>query len=212
LSRSTTDETERSFDLLETLRWTPAEGFFLLDRHLQRLHSSARYFGFPCSIDEVHLTLARAVIGARRALRIRLLVDRRGEIRIEQFPLEISTAVVQVRLAAMPIDPADPFLFHKTTYRRQQDRERTSSSDEIVLWNPAREITETSTANIVVDVAGRMVTPPLECGLLAGTMRAELLAAGAVLEKRISIDQLVDAGQFWLINSVRGRRPARLTG
>jgi para-aminobenzoate synthetase/4-amino-4-deoxychorismate lyase len=43
-------------------------------------------------------------------------------------------------------------------------------------------------------------------------MRAELLEAGEIREQKISIDQLVRAPQFWLINSVRGRRPARLVG
>jgi para-aminobenzoate synthetase / 4-amino-4-deoxychorismate lyase len=212
LPRSTADSTGHSFDLLETLRWTPDEGFFLLERHLERLQNSAQFFGFPCSPGHVREILTRGVAGANGALRIRLLVNQHGEVRTEQFPLELSDAVVEVRLATMPIDPADPFLFHKTTHRPQQDRERSSSSIDIVLWNPSAEITEASTANILVDVGGRPVTPPVECGLLAGTMRAELLAAGAIREQRISIDQLVRAPQFWLINSVRGRRPARLVG
>jgi para-aminobenzoate synthetase/4-amino-4-deoxychorismate lyase len=198
--------------LLETLRWTPDEGFFLLDRHLQRLQNSARFFGFPCSPGHVREILRRDVAGANGALRIRLLVNRHGEVRTEQFPLELSDAVVEVRLATMPIDPADPFLFHKTTHRSQQDRERSSPSIDVVLWNPSAEITEASTANILLDVDEGLVTPPVECGLLAGTMRAELLEAGEIREQKISIDQLVRAPQFWLINSVRGRRPARLVG
>jgi branched-subunit amino acid aminotransferase/4-amino-4-deoxychorismate lyase len=196
--------------LLETLRWTPAEGFFLLERHLNRLHASARYFDFRCSLDEVREALIHAVSTADRALRVRLLVARDGEIRSEQFPIEPSTGVVRVRLATHPIDPADPFLFHKTTHRQQQERERPSLSEEILLWNIAGEITEATMSNIVVDVGGRQLTPPVACGLLAGTMRAELLEAGEIEEERISLDRLAAAGQIWLINSVRGRRPATL--
>ena len=35
------------FSLLETLLWTPGEGYFCLDEHLRRLRQSAEYFGFP---------------------------------------------------------------------------------------------------------------------------------------------------------------------
>ena len=35
-----------AFDLLETMRWTPDHGFFLLDRHLRRIAESARHFGY----------------------------------------------------------------------------------------------------------------------------------------------------------------------
>ena len=201
---------ERAFDLLETLRWTPEEGFLLLDRHLNRLQESARYFGFSCSLPEVRAGLTRAVASAEHPLRVRLLVGRQGGIRVEQSTLELTSGVLRVGLAATPVDPTDPFLYHKTTYRVQQERDRSSAYDEIVLWNPDKEITEAMTANVVVDLAGRMVTPPVECGLLAGTMRAELLAAGEIQEERISVARLRGASRFWLINSVRGWRPALL--
>jgi para-aminobenzoate synthetase/4-amino-4-deoxychorismate lyase len=48
------------------------------------------------------------------------------------------------------------------------------------------------------------VTPAVECGLLPGTFRAELLARQEIVEGRISIDELRRTGKFWLINSVRG--------
>ena len=73
-----------------------------------------------------------------------------------------------------------------------------------MLWNPSREVTEAITANIVVELDGRRVTPPLGCGLLPGTMRAELLARGELIEARVTVDELVGAPRFWLINSVRG--------
>src|SRR5262249_11136995 len=134
LSRSVAPEPAQPFELLETLRWTPQEGFFLLDRHLERLEASAAYFGFQCSIEQGRDALTRKVAGTDQASRIRLLVGRGGEIRTECLLLELSSGVCLVRLATLPIDPADPFLFHKTTHRWQQDRERRSPSDEIILW------------------------------------------------------------------------------
>jgi para-aminobenzoate synthetase/4-amino-4-deoxychorismate lyase len=92
----------------------------------------------------------------------------------------------------------------------QQERERSPEYDEIVLWNPDRFITEAINANVVVEVDGRAVTPPIECGLLAGTMRAELLEKQAISETKVSIEDLQRAPRFWLINSVRGWRAASL--
>jgi para-aminobenzoate synthetase / 4-amino-4-deoxychorismate lyase len=198
------------FDLLETLRWTPEEGFFLLERHLQRLQRSANHLEFVCPLGEVQDALERAVAAADRPMRVRLLVGRDGTIRTEAFQLEPPTATMRVCLAAAPIDPTDTFLFHKTTHRLQQERVRSPEYDEIVLWNPHRFITEAINANIVVEVDGRMVTPPIECGLLAGTMRAELLEKKEISEAKVSIEGLQRAPRFWLINSVRGWRAANL--
>lgn len=49
------------FALLETLLWEPADGFFLLDGHLRRLESSARYFGIPFDEAAVRQVLADSV-------------------------------------------------------------------------------------------------------------------------------------------------------
>ncbi len=147
---------------------------------------------------------------AGRPLRVRLLVNRAGDIRTEATPLEAAQGTARVGLAARPVDPTDPFLFHKTTNRRHLLREQLASFDETVLWNPAREITEAVTANIVVELDAQRVTPPLECGLLGGTLRAELLERGEIVEARVSIERLRAAPRFWLVNSVRGWRPAVL--
>lgn len=199
-----------SFELLETIRWTPGEGWFLLERHLERLRESAEYFGFRCSPGAVSDALARVVAAADRALRVRLLLAEDGTLRVEQSPLEPSSGVICVGLADAPIDSSDVFLFHKTTRRARYDQARSSRFDDVILWNAERQVTESTIANIVVEIGGRRVTPPVECGLLAGTLRAELLASGEIVEAPIAIDQLAAAPRFWLINSVRGWCPALL--
>lgn len=208
------DRLDNPFDLLETLRWTPAEGFYLLHRHLDRLQASAGFFGYECPLGDVRDALARAVAAADGPLRVRVLVGRSGAVRVEPAPLEPSGGSLRVGLAVRPVDPANPFLLHKTTNRTEQERERSPEYDEIILWNPDREVTEAMTANIVADLDGngRLVTPPVSCGLLAGTMRAELLATGEIEEARIPVARLIAAPRFWLINSVRGWRAAVLAG
>ncbi len=198
------------FELLETLRWSPAEGFVLLDRHLSRLRASAEYFGFAMPIDAVQEALAQAVASGGGVLRVRLLVAEDGTPRVEAAPLEESADPVRVAIASEPVDPTDVFLFHKTTNRRQHDRARSNRSDDVILWNPDGEVTESTIANVVVEIGGRKVTPPVRCGLLAGTFRAELLETGQISEAPIPLAQLRSAARFWLVNSVRGWRTAVL--
>lgn len=199
----------RAFDLLETLRWTPDEGFFLLERHLRRLERSARRFGYRCPLDRIRAALEDAVDGTR-SLRVRLLVGPDGRPRIETAPLDPPPPLVRVALAARPIDPANPLLFHKTTSRGHLEQARVPGVDDTILWNPRGEATESLIANLVLVRGGTRVTPPASCGLLPGTFREELLASGAIVEQPISLAQLEQARRFWLINSVRGWYEAEL--
>jgi para-aminobenzoate synthetase/4-amino-4-deoxychorismate lyase len=200
------------FELLETIRWTPDGGFFLLDRHLRRMDQSAAYFRYQCSTPSLRAHLQRAVAGSSGPQRVRLLLAKNGDIRVECTPLgsEATARPARLGIAASPIDPRNPFLFHKTTNREVYLHAARPDCDDVVLWNPERQVTESTIANIVVDIGGRKVTPPVHCGLLAGTFRAELLESGAIQESIVTLDELRAAPGLWLINSVREWWPARL--
>jgi len=208
------------FELLETLAWTLPEGFVLLDRHLARLTESAEYFGFACdegavreALESASQTFSDTTSEPPRPCRVRLLVSRAGAIRIEHHPVEPTLGVLAVCIDDRPVDSRDPFLFHKTTNRSLYERARSrapASCDEVILWNASGEVTEAATANVVVEDDGSRVTPPVDCGLLAGTFRAEILAKGEVTEAVVTLDTLRKARQIWLINSVHGWREARL--
>ena len=205
-----------AFSLLETLLWTPDAGYAYLVEHLDRLVESAAYFSFPCAIEEVRAALAAAVAGFPGVpQRVRLLLDRRGEVHIESQPHApaATSRPVRVALAPHPIDEQDVFLYHKTTHRQLYERMRSrvgTAADDVLLYNRHGEVTETTIANIVVAIDGREYTPPVRCGLLAGTCRRQLLASGQVSERVITLKELGALGTFTLINAVRGRYPARL--
>lgn len=198
------------FELLETMRWTPVSGFFLLERHLARVRRAADYFGFPCDETAIAAALAEAVRGKEQPRRVRLLMSSRGTVRVEETLLGPATVLLRVTLAARPVDAGDRFLFHKTTNRAVYESARVVGFDEVVLWNGDGEVTEATTANIVAELGGRRVTPPVRCGLLPGTYREELLATGQIEEAVILVDDLRRAERLWLINSVYEWRPAVL--
>lgn len=202
------------FALLETLKWEPAKGYLLLDRHLDRLLASAAYFDIPCAREDIVVTLRSAVAGRIGAAKVRVLVAQDGHTRREVSDLPSRAGAWRVALAATPVSRGDVFLYHKTTNRAVYERARASrpDADAVLLWNEDDELTESVDANIVVEIDGRRVTPPTECGLLAGTMRAELLGRGEIVEGVVRKADLPRATRIWLINSVRGWMDAEIIG
>ncbi|MFM8007271.1 MAG: aminotransferase class IV, partial [Dolichospermum sp.] len=81
---------------------------------------------------------------------------------------------VKLGMCCTPIDSSNIFLYHKTTNRQVYEIAKASfpDCDDVLLWNERGEITETCIGNIVVDLNGELLTPPVQCGLLAGTFRA----------------------------------------
>jgi para-aminobenzoate synthetase/4-amino-4-deoxychorismate lyase len=205
--------TERaSFSLLETLLWRPGKGYFLLDRHLNRLIASGRYFGIPVNVARVleHLSSAAAQFPPKRH-RVRLLVNEEGAVSLEARPLAPpAKRPWKIAVAKKPVDIGDPFLYHKTTHRKMYETARADfpEHDDVLLWNCRGEITESTIANVVVRLHGELITPPLECGILPGTYRAHLLESGLIREGIITLEQLKEAEAIYLINSVRRWVPA----
>ncbi len=202
------------FQLLETMLWTPDRGYFLLPRHLARLHESARHFGYR--YDEPMIAAALSEAAARLGAgphRVRLRLSRDGAAECDTVPQEPSDGrPLLVRLSLYPIDTSSPFVLHKTTRRGHYEAARAPfpDADDVILYNRAKEVTESCIANVVILRNGRLATPPLGCGLLNGTYRAELLERGEIVEERVSIPELKQAEKIFLINSVRKWREAAL--
>ena len=192
--------------------WTPESCIHLLERHLERLRASAEYFDYL--LDGAHIReqlgqLARTLPAG--AHRIRLLLAEDGEAILHPSPLLPlgPHPILRVALARRPVDRASPFLYNKTTNRRLYDEAKADfpDHDDVILFNDAGEATESTIANLAVEIDGVLWTPPVECGLLPGTARIEFLAQGLLLEKPIARDQLLSATRVFLFNSVRGLVP-----
>ena len=198
--------------LVETTRWDPGSGGRHMARHIERLTSSAIYFDIPFDPAALDRAVARAVTGLMRPVRLRILVDRRGEISAEVSDLPTSSGPVVVRLDDRPVDRFHPFLHHKTTMRRVYDEAAARHPDaaDVLLWNEDGEITETTIGNVAFSVGGAWVTPPVSCGLLAGTERAARLASGEIVERVVRIGDLDRCQKIARLNSVRGWESAVL--
>lgn len=208
------------FELLETFFFH--DGFWLLVEHLERFKSSVVYFDFPWKPVALRKQLEWTAwdLGKSRH-KVRLTYSRRGEFHVTTEPLseeaagrpeEAPEAPLFLAVAEKPVSSDDVFLFHKTTHRRVYDQARTAhpQADEVILTNERGELTEGTRFNLVLDLDGELVTPPVSSGLLAGAFRAWLVREGELQEKVLFQEDLLRADAIWLINSVRGFRRGRL--
>ncbi|MGB8931941.1 MAG: aminodeoxychorismate synthase component I, partial [Anaeromyxobacteraceae bacterium] len=200
--------------LVETLRLEQGR-YPLLAGHLARLADSARHLGLAVDPEEVRRVLLRHAAESAGASRRVRLVARAGRIELESASLPTPpTAPAPVALARRPVSRDDPRLFHKTTRREPYDARRAEVPGvfDVILWNEEGELTELTIGNLVAELDGVQLTPPRGCGLLAGVMRAELLARGEVREATLRAGDLQRATRLWLVNAVRGRVPVRVLG
>jgi para-aminobenzoate synthetase/4-amino-4-deoxychorismate lyase len=192
------------FQLLETMR-AHAGAVLRLDRHLQRLEESADYFGFEFCPETIARALREQLVHAPNDARVRLLLSEEGLVQVECAALDSLPANPTVAWARTPVQSGNRFLFHKTTHRAVYDAHAraAASSFDVLLFNERDEVTEFTRGNVVVELAGKLLTPARESGLLAGVFRNELLAAGVVAEAVVPKSAIAHAARMWFVNSVR---------
>jgi para-aminobenzoate synthetase/4-amino-4-deoxychorismate lyase len=193
--------------LIETMLWDE-KGFWLQERHFARLETSAAHFGYAFERAKVIAALDRAVANKSGQQRVRLVLAPDGKIDAKAVPLP-STKLLRFMLADERMDSGDPLLRHKTTRRAIYDKPREEAhkffgADEVIFRNERGEITEGSFTNVFVERGGKLVTPPLSCGLLPGTLREQLLQEGKASEAVLTLRDLETADKIYLGNSVRG--------
>jgi para-aminobenzoate synthetase / 4-amino-4-deoxychorismate lyase len=200
-------EERPEFQLLESLLLNEGK-YFLLEEHLDRLKSSAQYFGFPFKLEAVSSTLHDFVRQNSNDLqKVRFLLAKNGKMTIEGQPITLPEGVpLKVMIADGPVDKNTPFLYHKTTNREiysQFQIRKPSYVFDVLLWNNDGELTEFTNGNIVLEIDGLLWTPSVSSGLLAGTFRELLIKNAEIREKILTVSDLKKCTKLWFINSVR---------
>ena len=202
----------KPFELIETMLHEPEKGLWLEERHFERLRSSAAYFAFQFDEQRIREAIA-GTLDLRRdqRLRVRLTIAEDGTpcVGVTELEAGSTTAVMRYVVSPTRLNSANPFLYHKTTRREVYDSEwrkyhEEVGADEVIYLNQDGALAEGSRTTIFVEEDGVLVTPPLEVGLLPGTLRAELLASGQAIEGRLCLEDMERAKSCYLGNSVRG--------
>ncbi len=203
------------------------EHYFLFDRHLARLKRSAAFFSAPCimseacdALEKISEKITASIKYARNSpgvFRVRLLCGMDGRISagFSRIP-GIKSLPARFDFSHAYRDPASAFTLHKTTRRRLLETELAAAREkglfERIFVNSDGMVTEGTFTNIFVRFPGQaaLTTPPLAHGLLAGTLREELLACSLATEAPIPRKCLDRAdAAVYLGNSLRGLVPAR---
>jgi len=95
------------------------------------------------------------------------------------------------------------FLHYIMARREAQD----AGCDEAILLNTKDEVAEAATSNIFLVKRGRLITPALSCGILAGITRGRIIAIArklgiSVAERRVKPSELATADEIFLTNSL----------
>lgn len=216
------------FETLKAVEGRP----FATRRHLERLRRSAEGLGLPVPFDDGALGAAMAEVLAARQLplaRVRITVTG------GPAPLgsERGTGASTVIVAAGPLQPHDPSTAVCVVPWPRNERgamagiKTTSYAENVkaLAFAKARGCTEaifpTTTgllcegtgSNVFVALGGRLLTPPLTSGCLAGVTRDLVLEATDATEEDIPMEAFRAADEVFLTSTGRDVQPVtRLDG
>ena len=205
-------EKTNDFQLIETMAFIPDKGYLYYKHHLQRLSKSADYFQYKLSLEQIEEkleTLKTEISDATHMVRLLLSENGKVDITAKVFEVPSSSKIMKFVISDQRMNSRNIFLYHKTTNRAFYDDEhkvQTSKHkcDEVIFLNEREELTEGSRTNLFIEKHNKIFTPPIESGLLAGTLRQSLLEERKIIEKKLSRDDLENADKIYLGNSVRG--------
>jgi branched-chain amino acid aminotransferase len=199
---------------------------FALSRHLDRLDRSAKGLGLELP---GHVQLRRAVAatidanGGEAVGRVRIVVTSGpgplASARGDTVPTVVILASApadwpeygQVVVVPWPKNERGATAGVKTTSYAENvialNYAHERGGSEAMFANLAGNLCEGTGTNVFVGVGGRVVTPPLSSGCLAGVTRELLLELGVAEEADIPIDQLAAAAEMFLTSSTREVQP-----
>lgn len=210
------DRNAAGFVLIETLGYLPGEGAVRAELHVARMERSAREFAFPFERQWFADAVEKMAAGdAPLRLRITLGADGRLDIAATPFAPLANDAVWRVALASTRIDRENRLNLHKTTERAVYEHARSeypvSEIDEVILMNEDGQICEGAITNVFADLGeDGLATPQLDCGLLPGCLRQELLLTKRAFPAVLMPEDLRAARKLYVGNSLRGLVEARL--
>jgi branched-chain amino acid aminotransferase len=215
--------------IFETLR-TFDQSLWMFDEHFARLKQSSKLSGIPIpqSKNKIKKIMLQGIqkIKAKSDLRIRLVVTR-GEKGVALMPplkpkANLLMIISEIKPLARPLkvlissyervsNKAIPSIIKSGNYFNQilalKDAQAKGFDDAIFL-NTKGEVAEATTSNVFCVKKNILYTPPLESGLLAGTIRKRVIQAAGqlkikVIEKSFKADFLLKADEIFLTNSVQ---------
>jgi branched-chain amino acid aminotransferase len=209
---------------------------FELETHLERLAGSAERIGMRLPVgpevltEEVHAALAAAELPNAY---VRIVVTRgSGEIGLDTALAESQRRVIMIRDAQLHLPPPELYRdgaeialvgVRRNLQQAIDPRAKTGNylnsvmalrearargAHEAVMLDHRDYVTEGASSNIFVVVAGLILTPPLDAGILEGVTRRVVLAVtrgsgSKLLELPLTADVFDQADEAFITSSMR---------
>jgi branched-chain amino acid aminotransferase len=207
---------------------------FRLDKHLERLKNSARLLNMDITVSEKDIVnyLQKTVeASSAQNLKVRLVVTRgtgvlsldptgdyqnnivviaipRAENPPEWYTEGVKAVIADImRTSPKSVDPnakSGNYLNNVMAYRQARE----AGAFEAIMLNQKGHVTEATTSNIWVIKNGKIMTPPIESGLLQGITRTMLLASAKkkgydISEQTLASEDIFDADEMFLTSTSR---------
>ena len=203
----------QTFELIETMCVKPLIHIPLFEAHMARLCHSAQRLGWLApDIDQIRQQIHQAINDTQCPhepfLRLRLSLTANGQTQISLTTPEVITEPVHFSLAKSQTLSNNPLLSLKTSARALYDHALSQAKSDgffdLIFMNEKGQITEGARSNLFIKKEDVWYTPPLDCGVLPGIQRAQLLYKLKAQEKLLTMEDLREAEQLILCNALYG--------
>lgn len=196
-----------TFETIKTVDGLP----WALSRHMRRALNTARRNDLPFPNEELIRLAVTETIGANPFAigRLRILFGDNGTLlATHQEYLEIAKpahlGVIQRGQAGIGIvEKRYPYTENLNLLKEAQS----AGFDDYLLINHEGKVSETAIANLVFQIDGQWVTPPLSDGVLPGVMRALLVEKAGVLVRQIDAGQVPKIESGFVVSSLKIAQP-----
>ena len=206
----------------------------MIEAHLDRLAAGCATLGLPDLDREAARALCRAAPPPTGRAAVRLTLTAGSGGRGLDRPVEIAPRMRTTAVLSAPIETPATLILAKT--RRNEGspasrlktlayldnvlgraEARAAGADEAVMLNNAGHLACAAAANLFWIEGDRLLTPAIECGVLAGIIRGRVLSAARsweieALEVAANGARLAGADGIFLTNSLIGVRPVSRLG
>jgi len=208
------------FSLFETFLVNENGNVFLLDKHIERMRSSALYFGIdaPKDISEIIKKYICEQNIKNKIVRVTLTSgNKQKEIKPSIFfsnreniytPRKIANGC-KLTLSEVRKSESSIIIRHKTgnyaeNYFLLQSAIENGFNDVLFL-NSKGELTETSKCNLFFVKDDTLFTPNISCGLLPGIIRQWVIEnSQKCVEDSFNLEDLLNADEVFVCNSAMG--------
>lgn len=198
------------FKIIETMLFDSGKILFF-DEHIERLKSTADYFLFYLNEKKLLKQISKSILklDVNKKFILRLLLEKWGKVIVEINEYSPLNDYNYIIVSQQQVNSRNKFQYFKTTNREVYESEfkKFSSKNffDVIFLNEKGELTEGCITNVFIKKRGTWFTPPINSGIIHGIFRSYFLKTQPdTIETPLTINDLYDAEEVKMVNSVRG--------